>query len=219
LVNNAGVRSVKFKVVYDTERTLAVNAIATFLLAAQLVPKLKETARKYGVTPHMTFVSSALYDVAKYPENDGGDIFKWFRDESHFDPNNQYNLSKLLQLYAAIKLSAVVDPVNTANPNPIVINSLDPCFCKTGLPRELTGALMLGFDAFAAVAARTAEEGARLVVQTASAGRETHGLYMRAGAVREYVGTALDEKKGTAVWELLCKKMEKLQPGILRNLD
>lgn len=114
LVNNAGVRSVKFKVVYDTERTLAVNAIATFLLAAQLVPKLKETARKYGVTPHMTFVSSALYDVAKYPENDGGDIFKWFRDESHFDPNNQYNLSKLLQLYAAIKLSAVVDPVNTA---------------------------------------------------------------------------------------------------------
>ncbi|OIW30745.1 NAD(P)-binding protein [Coniochaeta ligniaria NRRL 30616] len=219
LINNAGIQSAKFSVVYDTERTLAVNVIGTFLLAVQLVPKLRETARKYRDTPHMTFVSSALYDVAKYPEEHGDDIFEWFMEKSHVNAMNQYSLSKLLLLYATIRLSAVVDNANTTDSTPIVINSLDPCFCKTGLPGELTGALKVGIRIFEAIAARTAEEGARLVVQAASAGRETHGLYMRAGAVQEYAPIALDEKKATYVWELLCKKLEKLQPGILRYLD
>ncbi len=66
-----------------------MNNIGTFLLALQLIPKLKETARTFGVTPHMTFVASALYDVAKYPENHGEDIFAWFRDESHVNAMNQ----------------------------------------------------------------------------------------------------------------------------------
>ncbi len=89
LINNAGVRAINFKTVYDTEHTLAVNNIGTFLLALQLIPKLKETARMFSVTPHMTIVASALYDVAKYPESHGEDIFAWFRDESHVDPMNQ----------------------------------------------------------------------------------------------------------------------------------
>ena len=89
LINNAGVRSLNFKVVYDTERTLGVNIIGTFLLALQMIPKLKETARKYGVTPHMTTVASALYDAAKYPEEHGDDVFAWYKDESHVNRLNQ----------------------------------------------------------------------------------------------------------------------------------
>lgn len=219
VINNAGIMTFKFKAIYDTERTIAVNLIGTFLLAVQLIPKLKETAQKYRVTPHMTFVSSALYDEAKYPEKHGDDIFAWYKDESHFDRFNQYNLSKLLQLYATIGLSAAVKSANTSDPNPVVINSLDPCFCNTALSSELTGALRLFMRIFAAVAARTPEEGARLVVQTASAGRETHGLYMRAGAVQKYAPPASDKKKGAYVWELLCQKLEFLQPGVLRNLE
>ncbi|RYP08954.1 hypothetical protein DL764_001565 [Monosporascus ibericus] len=218
LVNNAGIRSIKFKVVYDTERTLAVNNIGTFLLALQLIPKLKETARKYGVTPQMTIVGSALYDVAKYPEKHGDNICAWFKDESHVNPMNQYNLSKLLQLYTAVKLSAIVDPVNTSDPNPIVMNSVDPCFCKTKLSGELTGGPKIFFKIFESIAARPPEEGSRLVVQAASAGRETHGLYMRAGVVQKYTPIAQNEKKATYFWELLYKGLEKLQPGILQNL-
>ncbi|KAI1379215.1 hypothetical protein F4677DRAFT_410934 [Hypoxylon crocopeplum] len=219
LINNAGVRSVNFKIVYDTERTLAVNNIGTFLLAFQMIPKLKETARKYGVTPHMTIVASALYDVAKYPEKHGDDIFAWFTEQSHVQWMNQYNLSKLLQLYTCIKLCEIVDPANTADPHPIVINSVDPCFCKTGLSVELKGPPKMFFRVFEAVAARTAEEGSRLVVQTATAGRQTHGLYMRAGAVQKYAPIAQDEKKAAYVWDSLCKRLEALEPGILRNLE
>lgn len=89
LINNAGIRASKFKVVYDTESTLAVNNHGTYLLTLQLIPKLKETARKYSVTPHVTIVGSALYDVAKYPKQHGDDIFVWFKDESHVNWSNQ----------------------------------------------------------------------------------------------------------------------------------
>ncbi len=40
-------------------------------------------------------------------------------------------LSKLLQLYTVIKLSGIVDAVDTTDPNLIVINSVDLSFCKT----------------------------------------------------------------------------------------
>ncbi|AEO69927.1 uncharacterized protein THITE_2057134 [Thermothielavioides terrestris NRRL 8126] len=89
LINNAGMQTQQFQVVYGTERMVAVNVIGTFLLAVQLVPKLRETARNFKTTPHMTFVGSALYDVAKWPENHGGDIFAWFQDESHVNKMNQ----------------------------------------------------------------------------------------------------------------------------------
>lgn len=89
LINNAGIGASRNFQVYGTESTLGVNVVGTFLLAVQLIPKLRETAHKYKTTPHMTFVGSALYDVAKYPENHGDDLFGWFSEEAHFDKSNQ----------------------------------------------------------------------------------------------------------------------------------
>lgn len=79
----------KHQVAYGTERILAVNDIGTFLLALQLIPKLKETAKEYRVISHLTFTSSALYDAAKFPEQYGDNIFDWYGDESHSKPMNQ----------------------------------------------------------------------------------------------------------------------------------
>jgi len=89
LINNAGIQTTKFQTSYGTERTLAINVIGTFLLALQLIPKLKETEKKFSVTPHMTFVGSALYDIAKYPEKHEADIFAWFGDKSHVNALDQ----------------------------------------------------------------------------------------------------------------------------------
>ncbi|KAK3376796.1 hypothetical protein B0T24DRAFT_648602 [Lasiosphaeria ovina] len=75
--------------VYGTERTLAVNNIGTFLLASQLIPKLKQTARVRRATPRMTTVASALYDVAKCPKHGDVELFAWFADESHVGGMNQ----------------------------------------------------------------------------------------------------------------------------------
>ncbi|RAH80350.1 NAD(P)-binding protein [Aspergillus japonicus CBS 114.51] len=219
LINNAGIHANRFKVVYDTERTLAVNNIGTFLLTVQMIPKMKTTARTYGIMPVITFVASALYDIAEYPEQHGEDIFTWFREESHVDFMNQYNLSKLLQLHAMIKLAALVDSPNTNHESSsIVVNALDPCFCKTGIISESTGLARVLFKIFEAITARSAEEGSRLVIQTAAAGRETHGRYMRAGAVQAYAPIAADEQRATYVWDTLCRRLEAIQPGIMQNL-
>ncbi|KAK9326964.1 hypothetical protein V1520DRAFT_387841 [Lipomyces starkeyi] len=225
LINNAGMTTIKFQVAYGTERTMAVNVIGTYLLALQLIPKLKETAKAYGVTPHMTFVGSAMYDAAKYPEEHGDDIFDWLSDKSHVNTIDQYNLTKLVLLYAIIKLASIVDPITndkSRDSNPIVINSLDPCFCKTGLAGELTGVFKAVFKSFEFLFARSAEEGSRLVVAAASAGRQTHGLYMRAGALQKYAPfiTSRDGvKKSNYIWEQLGRKLEQLQPGILANVN
>ncbi|KAJ8119750.1 hypothetical protein ONZ43_g3368 [Nemania bipapillata] len=218
VIHLAGIRSFNFKVVYDTERTLAINNIGTFLLALPLIPKLKETAREFGTTPIMTIVGSALYDRADYPQNPGQDLFTYFTDQSKFNPWNQYSLSKLIQLYTLIKLATLVDPVNETKPHPIVINSVDPCFCETGLSHEVKGMTRLVVKAFAAIAARPADDGARQIVHAASLGRETHGLYLRAGALQAYKPIAQDPKKTEYLWEILSKRLEKLDPSIMDNL-
>ncbi|KAJ4355521.1 uncharacterized protein N0V89_003538 [Didymosphaeria variabile] len=209
LINNAGISAFNFKVVYDTERTLAVNNIGTFLLAFQLIPKLKETARRYQVTPVMTTVASALYDAAKYPENHGDDLFGWFKDQSHVNKFNQYNLSKLLQIYTIRKLATIVDPPTTTNAHPIVINAMDPMFCKSDLGSEVKGAIKVAGGVFRSLTARSTEEGSRLIVKAASAGRETHGLYMRTGAVQEYAAVAKDEKRATWITHILFEHIIK----------
>ncbi|KAK0641735.1 hypothetical protein B0T16DRAFT_380711 [Cercophora newfieldiana] len=222
-INNAGIHSSKFSTVYETERCIGVNVIGTFLLALQLIPKLRQTAREFNTTPHLTTVTSALYDSAKWPAETGGkDIFEWFREEKNFDWMNQYNISKLMQIYILMKLSALVDPLdsNTKGARPIVINSLDPCFCKTGLgsPEDLPRGMQLAGKIFTAAAARTAEEGSRLVVQAASAGRETHGKYMRTGKVQAYDKSALNKRRQEDLWKTLCVKVEGLQKGLVTVL-
>jgi retinol dehydrogenase-12 len=126
-----------------------------------------------------------------------------------------------LLLYNIVKLASIIDPLtkdDSEEPNTIVINSLDPCFCKTGLAGGLTGGLKTIFKVFEFLFARTAEEGSRLVVTAASAGRQTHGKYMRGGAVQEYAPFITNEdgvKRSDEVWEQLGKKLEQLQPGIM----
>ncbi|KAF4633436.1 hypothetical protein G7Y89_g4681 [Cudoniella acicularis] len=225
-INNAGIMELQFKLTNGVERTLAVNVIGTFLLALQIVPKLKETASVYGVTPHLTFLGSALYSVAKYPENPGADIFTYLSDKDNVDIMNQYNLSKQLLTFIIVKLATIVDPLSggkSSNPHPIIINCLDPCFCKTELASDsLSPALKVAGKVFQFLFARTAEEGSRLVVIAASAGRETHGGYMRAGNLLPYapfVTSVEGVEKGDYLWELLGRKLEEIQPGVLANVS
>lgn len=89
LINNTGIQTITFQTSYGTEHTLVINIIGTFLLVLQLISKLKETAKIFGVTLHMIFVGSALYDVAKYPENHRNDIFAWCSEKSHINIMDQ----------------------------------------------------------------------------------------------------------------------------------
>jgi retinol dehydrogenase 12 len=94
-------------------------------------------------------------------------------------------------------------------------------FCKTGIARDLPLQIKVIFKVFEFVFARPADEGARRIVTAASFGRETHGQYLQSdgqliyeNAVTSYEGI----KRGNFDWDLLCKKLEELQPGVLANL-
>ena len=82
---------------------------------------------------------------------------------------------------------------------------------KQVLGGESSGSAKLSRAVFASLFARTAEEGPRLIVKVASAGRESHGEYMRAGELEAYapvIRNAEGVKRSEHVWEVLSSKLE-----------
>jgi retinol dehydrogenase-12 len=137
---------------------------------------------------------------------------------------NRYNLSKLFQVFVIRKLASMIDPTTddkSADSTPIVINCLDPCYCRSELGRDLSPLLKPIGKIFEFLFARTTEEGSRLVVIAASAGRKTHGGYMRGGNLKSYSPLITSEdgiQKERYVWEQLERKLEGIQSGILANV-
>lgn len=103
-----------------------------------------------------------------------------------------------------------------------MVNSLDPRFCKTNLPGEMSGALRLFFKTFEALFARSAEEGSRLIVMAASGGPKSQGGYFRSAELKPYAPFVTSDdgvKRREYVWEQFCRKLESLQPGVTNILS
>jgi retinol dehydrogenase 12 len=60
---NAGISQPEY-VLAEDESTITVNVISTFLLALLLLPKLQESAARYGVIPRLTIVGSVEHFFA-----------------------------------------------------------------------------------------------------------------------------------------------------------
>ena len=63
VIENAGIATGKFELFEGYESTITVNVISTFLMALLLLPKLRETATKFNITPHLTIVSSDAHQM------------------------------------------------------------------------------------------------------------------------------------------------------------
>lgn len=79
-LENAGVVKFKFELEEENESTINTNVISTALLALLLLPKLRETAEKFGVTPHLSIVSSEVAYWTPFEESKGDDIFEKLND-------------------------------------------------------------------------------------------------------------------------------------------
>lgn len=80
LLENAGVTNDDFRLEEDDEATVTTNVVSTVLLALLLLPKLRETASKFGVLPHLTMVSSETAFWAKFDERKAENIFEKLSD-------------------------------------------------------------------------------------------------------------------------------------------
>lgn len=69
-VQNAGILTAKWEVINNIESTIAINLTGAVLLGLSVLPKLRESAAKYGVTGRLTFVGSDLQYIAKFKEKD-----------------------------------------------------------------------------------------------------------------------------------------------------
>lgn len=80
LLENAGLQKSKFELKGEDEETITVNVTNTALLAFLLLPKLRETAERFGVTPRLVIVASDTAFFAKLEERKAESIFDKMAD-------------------------------------------------------------------------------------------------------------------------------------------
>ncbi|KJZ69441.1 hypothetical protein HIM_11170 [Hirsutella minnesotensis 3608] len=209
---NAGVATGTFRLCEGDESTITVNVVSPFLLAFLLLPKLKETARRFNTFPTMTFTCSEVHNFTVFAEKNEPDIFGALSDKSKANMADRYFLSKLLQLFAVREMAS-----RAGSSYPVVINSLNPGFCHSELAREAGWYLYIMGLLFA----RSTEVGGRMIVAAASGGPELHGKYMSESLViepSEFVRSKDGARVQHQVWVELTAKLEKIVPRVTGNL-
>lgn len=136
---NAGAFPSEFGLSEGFETTITVNVISTFLLATLLIPTLRESARKYSITPTLALTGSAVHFWANPKDLSGpksGEIFKSLSDPKTADMKARYNLSKLPVMLLVKYLASVLTASAQRDPQgkPLVIlTNVAPGFCVTGM--------------------------------------------------------------------------------------
>lgn len=213
VVENAGIATPKVSMAEGHERTITVNVISTFLLAALLVPKLKESAKQYGTTPRLTIVSSEVHGWTKFPEWKQDDIFKALQSSSKSAMKERYQTSKLLEVLAVRQIAPGLQGSG------VIVNLVNPGLCHSELSRDSGIALTI----LKALMARTTEVGSRTLVHGGMGNQSTHGKYMSDGKVAEnMLSSFVTSKEGAQasekVWKQLSKILEAIQPGVTSSL-
>ncbi|QDS76180.1 hypothetical protein FKW77_008014 [Venturia effusa] len=145
LLENAGISTRRFELSEDNESTMSTNILSTFFLAFLLLPRLKETARKYG--------GKGL----------SGRYFDALNDERKANMSTRDAVSKLLEILILRQIVSMHCPPGY----PVVLNLVAPGFCRSGLAKEM-GVLVHAM--YYALDARTAELGGHCLILAAQAG-------------------------------------------------
>jgi retinol dehydrogenase 12 len=85
LVENAALKVASWEVAEGNEASLQVNVINTFLIALLMLPKMRETARKFRSTPHLEIVSSDAHFMTRFPKRSEDDIYAKMNEEKSFN--------------------------------------------------------------------------------------------------------------------------------------
>lgn len=92
MVENAGIASDVFAMAEDNEATITVNVVSTFLLALLILPKLRQTATRFNVLPHLVIVSSEVHLFTPFKERKSENIFQTLNTRESADMSDRYDL-------------------------------------------------------------------------------------------------------------------------------
>ncbi|KAF7557503.1 hypothetical protein G7046_g6025 [Stylonectria norvegica] len=216
LVNNASVLTPRREIVEGHELQITVNVISTLLLSVLLLPALRRTASQLNITPHIVIVSSDGAYMAAFKERNSEHILHALDENPSV--MDRYTTSKLLQLMVLRRLAAAIDASGKGH---VLVNGLNPGFCKTELFRQYGFPLNIAVWAFSALLARQPEMGSRTLLSAAVAGEETHGQWMSDCKVAkwpQYMTGEEGEKLTEKVWEELLEVVEEIEPGVTKNI-
>jgi NAD(P)-dependent dehydrogenase (short-subunit alcohol dehydrogenase family) len=214
---NAGLARRAYSMAEDNELMVTVNFVSTFLLAALVMPKLKDTAARYKTRPTFCITGSGAHCMTKFPQKTApkGKLLTTVNDKDFVEANldDQYPVSKLLEVLA-LRHFAKLYPVDKY---PVTVNIANPGLCHSELARDSPSFF---FWLFRQVLARTTEVGSRTVVHGGSAGGETHGQYLDNCTIQPPSDLCLSpegEELSRRVWSELEMKLEAIRPGIMNN--
>lgn len=231
VVLNAGVDLTSYQKAseddYGLEMTLMVNVVGTILLAALMVPVLREKRSRSELTPRITIVGSAVQFFAKYDVllqaaqgQNGESILKWLSDEMRWNgkiTEDRYYLSKgMLQMLVQRLAARISQSAQKDGNKMIVLNCVAPGYCRTELFQESGTASsrmalrLIGWEG---------SVGARALI-TGAVGKEgdekSHGGYMSQAQVKKHSSwfdTAQGREIGEQLWHEMVQILEETQPG------
>ncbi|CAG8962347.1 hypothetical protein HYFRA_00005403 [Hymenoscyphus fraxineus] len=222
LLSNAGMASLQwntFSARWDMksrERIIGINVISTFYLAISMIPKLKTTASECGTTPRLTMVVSDAHLIAKFTELKEMMIFETFDDKERATPAvmmDRYPTSKLLEVLIVRQIAPMLEGSD------VVMNMVNPGFCKSDLAREKHIFMTILSYLFA----RTTETGAAIMVTAAMSRNESIGKYFSDGrmndeALSKWVRSMDGKQAGIRVWNELKAILEDIQRGVTSSV-
>jgi len=193
---NTGTWSFKWEQTVDGyESDIAVNVLGPALLSLLLLPNLRRAVSSRSSNsdvppPHLTFVSSGLHAMAKFPERKlaSGNVLSTLNDPRKYDGTDRYATSKLISLLWTKELAKRTEGEG------IVINAPNPGFCKTGILGNSAGTMKWVMKASEKLVGRSPVDGGRCIVDGATIkGTESHGRYLSEMKVANEVEYARSE--------------------------
>ncbi|KIW25375.1 uncharacterized protein PV07_08558 [Cladophialophora immunda] len=221
IVENAGINNQSWVVSEGFEQTIQVNVINTLLLCLSLLPKLRETKRKFPESsPHLEIVSSEAHHFTSFKEVNAPDIYATLNDEKSGDMLARYPVSKLIGVLFVRELVQRLqehDKSSTVAVPPVTITLVNPGLCMSALDRNviLPGRVLMYFVRM--LLGRSTEVGSRTLVYGACAGPDSHGAFMSDGKnqeVEKWIYSDLGKKAQAKVFEQTMRVLEARKPGV-----
>ncbi|QKX54792.1 uncharacterized protein TRUGW13939_01881 [Talaromyces rugulosus] len=213
---NAGLALDVFQLSENNEKNVNVNVVSTFLLLLLLLPKLRESANTFNITPRFTIVNSALHYVAPLKELDpdhGPGIFARLNNPSTSNMGSRYALSKLLVVYAVREFAEHAKGEKSR----VIVNTPNPSFCKSGLIDNMESGNKAAMRLFERLMARSTEMGSRALVHGVISGPETHGQYLT-NCHNQMPSSSVTNAKGARIqkkfYNELVAELAKIAPEI-----
>lgn len=133
---------------------------------------------------------------------------------------DRYQTSKLLEIFLVRQLAQEMSKP-TSNSKGVILNTLNPGFCRTALFRDnkFPASIFLAFTS--RLIGRSAEVGSRIIVDAAAGGPETHGEWLDTFEIREpsaYVRSDEGKKMQLKLYDELMEILNRIEPGLAKNI-